>query len=287
MSTFKYFISAYTHTTNSENEIIARIELDSQIENNIISFSYNYPHINLKFEHNLTKNEQDIIQLIMDMYFYGNTVNQNNYQTIKPRSIVVHNNIIPTKKHDINLGYNTGSTIFNNMTKTLYTCVEPSANNSIWFSTNNTCYVSRYSSNGTIVITPAEKKIDLTNIEYANGIWELSNGGIVIGATGTYDISYSISVKFGSIGNKSLATMISTILKVDSNYVSNSQKTIQRLNDGSTIDIITHRCVAFFNTGNILYAYVTASNNGSEIPNNLGQFPVPISNIASIIIKQI
>jgi hypothetical protein len=203
------------------------------------------------------------------------------------RTIYSNCNVIPTNEFDREAGYRMGSLIYNNDTKTVYQCISSQIDNSIWISSNNTCYAYRDNSFGTISIqsAPLYSNIPLTNIQYSNGDWLLNNGEIIIGSTGYYDISYSMTVKF--INAPGGAIMVSTVISRNNLFENGTQKTIMNDTNDRNMTSIFNRCVILLNKNDQIILTGMASGLGAEIPNNIGLFPGIASNIAYIIVKQI
>ena len=282
-NTHTYYITGISGMPGYINKIERKINLDPQLSDALDSISYVSPYVTSVFNRTLTDDDKNILQLIMDTIFYM-SMKENNKEV---RTIYSNNNVIPTNEFDRESGYRMGSLIYNNDTKTVYQCISSQINNSIWISSNNTCYAYRDNSFGTISIqsSPLYSNIPLTNIQYSNGDWSLDTGEIIIGSTGYYDISYSITVKF--INAPGGAIMVSSIISRNNLFENGTQKTIMNDTNDKNMTSIFNRCVVLLNKNDKIILTGTASGFGAEIPNNIGLFPAIASNIAYIIVKQI
>ena len=136
MASYLYDVTGISDIPDRMTTLSDRISIDPAISAPFIDITYSVPNISINFSSSASDAELDLIGTMFDVTFHDMRCGQDfMFDNLVENPRRLYNiNTVPTNQYDINSCFNVGSSVYNNTTATIYTCVDASSDNAVWLS---------------------------------------------------------------------------------------------------------------------------------------------------------
>lgn len=139
---YKYYLIDLTNLAAKIADMTLRIQNDPQISATLNSVTYVAPNIEVDFSTLPTNEEITLVGIFFGIIFNNQVpgVNMKIRKEISGSRNLYNINATPDNYYDVYAGYNSGSSIYNDVSEKFYVCVDATAGSAIWISgaTGNT-----------------------------------------------------------------------------------------------------------------------------------------------------